>query len=54
VSEAYFVNMREKNDPTLSMLVLILPSVQINLRAGHLPPPEDNGQRELMALLNAL
>jgi len=54
VSEAEFVAMREKRDATLSMPVLILPSVQINMRAGHLPPPEDNGQRYLKIPLNAL
>jgi len=54
VSEAEFVAMREKRDATLSMPVLILPSVQINMRAGHMPPPEDNGQRYLKIPLNAL
>ena len=54
VSEAEFVSMREKRDATLSMPVLILPSVQINMRAGHMPPPEDNGQRYLKIPLNAL
>jgi len=54
VSEAEFVAMREKRDATLSMPVLILPSVQINMRAGHLPPPEDNDQRYLKIPLNAL
>jgi len=54
VSEAEFVVMREKRDATLSMPVLILPSVQINMRAGHMPPPEDNGQRYLKIPLNAL
>ena len=54
VGEAEFVAMREKRDATLSMPVLILPSVQINMRAGHMPPPEDNGQRYLKIPLNAL
>jgi hypothetical protein len=54
VSEAEFVAMREKRDATLSMPVLILPSVQINMRAGHLPPPEDNGQRYLKIPVDAL
>ena len=54
MSEAEFVVMREKRDATLSMPVLILPSVQINMRAGHLPPPENNGQHYLKIPLNAL
>jgi glyoxylase-like metal-dependent hydrolase (beta-lactamase superfamily II) len=54
VIEAEFVAMREKRDATLSMPVLILPSVQINMRAGHLPPPEDNGQRYLKIPVDAL
>ncbi len=54
VSEAEFVAMREKRDATLSMPVLILPSVQINMRAGQMPPPEDNGQRYLKIPVDAL
>jgi glyoxylase-like metal-dependent hydrolase (beta-lactamase superfamily II) len=54
VSEAEFVIMREKRDATLSMPVLILPSVQVNMRAGQMPPPEDNGQRYLKIPLDAL
>jgi glyoxylase-like metal-dependent hydrolase (beta-lactamase superfamily II) len=54
VSEAEFVAMREKRDATLSMPVLILPSVQINIRAGHMPPPEDNGQIYLKIPVNLL
>ncbi|MEN9623441.1 MAG: hypothetical protein RJB17_236 [Pseudomonadota bacterium] len=54
VSEAEFVAMREKRDATLAMPVLILPSVQINMRAGQMPPPEDNGQRYLKIPLDAL
>ena len=54
VSEAEFVAMRDKRDATLSMPVLILPSVQINMRAGQLPPPEDNGQRYLKIPVDAL
>ena len=37
------VRMREERDRQLSMPVLLLPSVQVNMRAGALPPPEDNG-----------
>ena len=54
VSEAEFVVMRDKRDATLSMPMLILPSVQVNMRAGHLPPPEDNGQRYLKIPVDAL
>jgi len=42
-----FIQMREARDATLDMPRLILPSVQVNMRAGHLPPAEDNGQRYL-------
>jgi glyoxylase-like metal-dependent hydrolase (beta-lactamase superfamily II) len=38
-----FVNMRNERDTKLEMPVLILPSVQVNIRAGQMPPPEDNG-----------
>jgi hypothetical protein len=43
VSEAQFVAMRTQRDATLEMPTLILPSVQVNIRAGHLPAPDDNG-----------
>lgn len=46
--------MRQARDATLSMPVLILPSVQVNMRAGQLPPPENNGQRYLKIPLDAL
>ena len=54
VSEAEFVAMRTARDATLSMPVLLLPSVQVNMRAGQLPPPEDNGIRYLKLPLNAV
>ncbi|WP_263770781.1 MBL fold metallo-hydrolase [Propionivibrio soli] len=54
VSEDDFVAMRQKRDATLDMPVLILPSVQVNMRAGHLPEPEANGTRYLKIPLNAL
>lgn len=54
VSEDAFVDMRTQRDATLSMPKLILPSLQVNIRAGHLPPPEDNGVRYLKLPLNAL
>ena len=47
VSKGAFVDMRESRDSELGMPKLILPSLQVNLRAGHLPPPEDNGTRYL-------
>lgn len=54
ITEEEFVSMRTKRDATLEMPVLILPSVQVNMRAGHLPEPEDNGLRYLKIPLNAL
>ena len=54
IDENEFVQMREARDATLDMPVLILPSVQINMRAGHLPEPEENGVRYLKIPLNAL
>ena len=54
VNEAEFVVMREKRDASLAMPVLILPSVQVNMRAGQMPPPEDNGQRYLIIPIDAL
>lgn len=54
VSEDEFVKMRTERDKTLNMPRLILPSVQVNMRAGHLPPPEDNGVRYLKVPLNGV
>ena len=54
ISEAEFVEMRTKRDATLEMPVLILPAVQINIRAGELPPKEDNGIAYVKIPLNAL
>ena len=54
ISEAAFVAMRTERDSTLEMPVLILPAVQINIRAGHLPPSESNGISYLKIPLNAL
>lgn len=51
-SEADFVKMREERDATLSMPRLILPSVQVNMRAGHMPEPEENGQSYLKVPVN--
>ena len=54
VSEDQFVEMRTKRDATLEMPVLILPAVQINIRAGEFPPKEDNGIAYAKIPLNAL
>ncbi len=54
VGEAAFVAMRTQRDATLEMPVLILPSVQINIRAGQLPPAEDNGTTYLKIPVNAV
>jgi len=54
ISEEAFVAMRQARDATLGMPTLILPSVQVNMRAGELPEPEPNGQRYLKIPLNAL
>jgi len=51
-SEAEFVQLREARDATLSMPALILPAVQVNIRAGELPPAEANGVRYLKVPLN--
>lgn len=49
-----FVAMREARDAKLGMPRLILPSLQTNMRAGHLPEPEDNGQRYFKVPINSL
>lgn len=54
VTEDEFVVMRTRRDATLDMPRLILPSVQVNMRAGHLPPAEDNGTRYLKLPIDAL
>ena len=54
ISEAEFVAMRTARDATLAMPVLILPAVQINIRAGELPPSEANGIAYAKIPLNAL
>lgn len=52
-SKDEFVKMRTTRDATLSMPKLILPSVQVNIQAGALPPEENNGIRYLKVPLNA-
>ena len=54
ITEAEFVSMRNARDKTLAMPLLILPSVQVNVRAGKLPTPEDNGVSYLKIPLNVL
>tara|TARA_Y100001951_G_scaffold104127_1_gene114817 strand:- start:1324 stop:2205 length:882 start_codon:yes stop_codon:yes gene_type:complete len=54
IAEADFVAMRRERDATLGMPNLILPSVQVNMRAGQLPPAEGNGTRYLKIPLDVL
>ena len=54
ISEEQFVQMRTQRDETLQMPTLILPSIQVNIRAGHFPEPEDNGKSYLKIPLNTL
>jgi glyoxylase-like metal-dependent hydrolase (beta-lactamase superfamily II) len=54
VDEEAFVALRTTRDKTLDMPVLLLPSVQVNMRAGRFPPPEANGVSYLKLPLNAL
>jgi glyoxylase-like metal-dependent hydrolase (beta-lactamase superfamily II) len=54
ISEAEFVAMRTQRDATLEMPRLILPSIQVNIRAGQLPPAEDNGVSYLKIPVNRL
>lgn len=52
ISEEEFVAMRIKRDASMEMPTLILPSVQVNMRAGRFPEPETNGTRYLKIPLN--
>ena len=54
IDEASFVHTRTTRDATLAMPVLLLPAVQVNIRAGALPEPEDNGVRYLKLPLDRL
>ena len=54
VSEEEFVTMRTQRDATLDMPRLILPSIQVNIRGGHLPEPEENGVRYLKLPIDQL
>lgn len=54
VTEAAFVALRQARDAMLNVPRLILPSIQVNIRAGHLPPAEANGKTYLKVPVNAL
>ena len=54
ITEDEFVAMREARDATLDMPRLILPSVQVNMRAGHMPPADENGVTYLKIPVNAV
>ncbi|KPF64369.1 MBL fold metallo-hydrolase [Porphyrobacter sp. AAP60] len=54
ITEDEFVQMREARDATLDMPRLILPAVQVNMRAGHLPPADENGVTYLKIPVNAV
>ncbi len=54
ITEDEFVAMRTARDRKLGMPKLILPSVQVNMRAGQMPPPEDDGKRYLKIPLDVL
>ena len=54
IDEVEFVSMRQARDATLEVPTLILPSIQVNVRAGQLPPADENGVSYLRIPLNAL
>ena len=54
VSGEAFVDMRNARDKTLGMPKLIIPSIQVNIRGGQLPPPDETGKRFLKVPLNQL
>ena len=54
ISEDEFVKIRENRDKTLNMPKLIIPSIQVNMRAGNLPPPEDNGSVYIKVPINSI
>ena len=54
VGEEEFVDLRRRRDATLAVPVLLLPAVQVNMRCGRLPEPEENGTRYLKIPLNAI
>jgi len=54
ISEDEFVKLRETRDVTLGMPKLIMPSIQVNMRAGHMPPSEDDGTTYLKVPLSGI
>jgi glyoxylase-like metal-dependent hydrolase (beta-lactamase superfamily II) len=54
ISEDEFVEMRQARDATLGMPRLIVPSLQVNIKAGHLPEPDETGKRFLKVPLDTL
>ena len=54
IGEDEFVKVREARDKTLSMPKLIIPSIQVNMRAGNLPPAEDNGDVFIKVPINSM
>jgi glyoxylase-like metal-dependent hydrolase (beta-lactamase superfamily II) len=54
IGEEQFVLLRHARDATLEVPALILPSIQVNIRAGRMPPPEDDGVSYLKIPLNVL
>ena len=54
IGEDEFVKVREARDKTLSMPKLIIPSIQVNMRAGNLPPSEDNGDVFIKVPINRM
>ncbi len=54
VDEQQFVDFRKQRDAGLGMPALIMPSIQVNVRAGHLPEPESNGVSYLKVPVNAV
>jgi hypothetical protein len=54
IDEAAFVAMREARDRTLEMPALIIPSIQVNMRAGQMPAADNNGTIYLRLPLNRL
>jgi hypothetical protein len=54
ISEDEFVKMREARDATLAMPTLIIPSLQVNIRGGELPPKDESGKVFLKVPINEL
>lgn len=54
ISEDTFAAIREARDKTLDMPTLIIPSLQVNMKAGELPAPDESGKRFLKVPINGL